>query len=169
MELGPGPGPQAWWNSPGLAQGWGGGCLGSLESGFLAREWFATLANAGESLPSPIESWAVLGSSSPQPQVTLHQAAGGSLAAVLTTATNMGFNNNLEIGRLGARARGGGGASACRPASPRPAALARPCQSRFTRWLRTWPGPGLGVRPPPPAPNWLICRCVNKGAAPPPV
>lgn len=75
--------------------------------------------------------------------------------------------------RLGVLAGRRGGASARRPrlAPPRPAQQLRPGLrgSRFTRWLRTWPGPGLGVRPPPPAPNWLICRCVNRAAAPPPV
>lgn len=63
-------------------------------------------------------------------------------------------------------------------AVPLRATLAPPCRlaappgprrSRFTWWLLTWPSPSLGGRPPPPAPNWLICRCVNKGAAPPPV
>ena len=76
------------------------------------------------------------------------------------------FINNLEI-------KGswnpGSSSRRCFCASPRPAAPPQPYQSWFTWWLRTWPGPGLGVLPPPPAPNWLICRCVNKGAAPPPV
>lgn len=63
------------------------------------------------------------------------------------------------------------GRSLCAPPPPPPAqppAVAA-TGSRFTRWLRTWPGPGPCSQPPPPAPNWLICYCVNKGAAPPAV
>lgn len=150
-----------------------GGCLGSLESGFLAREWAATLANAGKALPSPTEGWTVLGPSFLQPQVTFHQAAGGSLATVVDRRhCPWALLIIWKWRSLGAPVQTRDGASAPPAPTPCPApasdsapAAPEPVHQVAANLAR----PGLGVWPPPPAPNWLICRCVNKGAAPPPV
>ena len=93
----------------------------------------------------------MLGSSSPLPQVTLHQAAGGSLAAVLSTSTAMGFINNLEI-------RGGWEPGSWRrrcfcvrprvdPPSSSAQALPEPVHQVAANLARPWP------RCPAPAPS----------------
>lgn len=89
FRIRPRPGPRAWQNSPGLAHRQG--VLTVARERVSGPEMGSNFGQGWKVAPSSTVGWAVLGRSTPPASVTHSQAAGGSLAVVLTQATARGL------------------------------------------------------------------------------